>query len=309
MCLLVISLPATATEAPKSAEQLLSQLANTLKNTNFTTSFVVVKNNHADPYHWFHGVGENGDQLSIVSLLNGPRRDILRRGDTVSYVEPEFAPYSIEAKHISSPIPSILSGDILSLNDSYNFVLVGKNRVLGRPAQLIRLVSKDPHKYGHWLWLDQQTSFPLKIAIANKKGQLLEQIQFTHLDVSSNLSEQLLQLSQAELPPVVESPAENDNVQLKWRLSWLPVGFESIATNRHRMSMTKQPVEYRLFSDGLVDFSVYVGPSNDSAREQSYVLDGATVVLNQVVNGIEVSLVGKVPVETAKAIVAGVVVD
>ena len=36
-------------------------------------------------------------------------------------------------------------------------------------------------------------------------------------------------------------------------------------------------------------------------------MDGATVVLNQVVNGFEVSVVGKIPANTAKAIADSVV--
>jgi sigma-E factor negative regulatory protein RseB len=36
-------------------------------------------------------------------------------------------------------------------------------------------------------------------------------------------------------------------------------------------------------------------------------MDGATVVLNQVVNGFEVSVVGKIPAKTAKVIADSVV--
>ena len=73
---------------------------------------MVVKNNQAEPYHWFHGVDENGDELEILSLLNGPRRDVLRRKDTVSYIEPELPPYSVTSQQITGPIPAILRGDV-----------------------------------------------------------------------------------------------------------------------------------------------------------------------------------------------------
>ena len=62
-----------------------------------------------------------------------------------------------------------------------------------------------------------------------------------------------------------------------------------------------------LFNDGLVDVSVYVNQSEERQRATDYVMDGATVVLNQVINGFEVSVVGKIPAKTAKAIADSVI--
>ena len=54
----------------EKAEPWLERLATSLQTLNFSTSFVVVKNNQAEPYHWFHGLDENGNELEILSLLN-----------------------------------------------------------------------------------------------------------------------------------------------------------------------------------------------------------------------------------------------
>ena len=137
-------------EQAKLSLELLSQ---SLRQLNFNTSFVVVKNNQAEPYHWLHGVSQgNIDnepvELEILALLNGPRRDILRVGSTVSYIEPEYAPYSIASEQISGPIPAIFGRDISVLENNYHFVSVGRSRILGRAAQLIRIVPKDIDRYG-----------------------------------------------------------------------------------------------------------------------------------------------------------------
>jgi len=291
----------------EQAEPWLERLAQSLQTLNFSTSFVVVKNNQAEPYHWFHGVDENGDELEILSLLNGPRRDVLRKKDIISYIEPELPPYSVISKQITGPIPAILRGDVSKLAKTYDFISVGRSRVLGRPAQLIRIVSKDPYRYGHWLWLDQKTGMLLKLALANRTGQLLEQVQFTHLDITEDLGDSLLQLQQTVLPKVIEIPEGYQEQVLQWQVNWLPDGFEQLNANRHRISTTKKPVEFMLFNDGLVDVSVYVNPSEENQRATDYVMDGATVVLNQVVNSFEVSVVGKIPAKTAKAIADSVV--
>ncbi len=295
--------PSTSQTKPiASAKQWLERLSQALKNLNFNTSFVVVKNNQAEPYHWFHGRDDNNAELEIFATLNGPRRDILRKGSVVSYIEPETAPYSVDSEQISGPIPAILSGDISSIEASYEFISVGRSRVLGRVAQLIRIVAKEQDRFGYWLWLDKDSGLLLKLAIISRKGQLLEQIQFTHLEITDTLSDTLVQLKSADLPPVIDIPSINQDHELSWQVNWLPTGFKQVKANRHRMSATKQPVEFILFNDGLVDVSVYVGASRDKQRDVEFVMDGATVVLNQVVNGLEISVVGKIPSNTAKAI-------
>ncbi len=267
----------------------------------------MVKNNHAEPYHWFHGVNDDGVELEIFSLLNGPRRDILRKANLVSYIEPELPPYSLVTSQISGPIPAILRGDFSLLAKNYNFVSVGRSRILGRVAQLIRIESKDAHKFGHWLWLDQESGLLLELALVTGKGQLLEQIQFTNLEISKQLVEGLKQLDVTELPQVIDIPENAALQEMAWRVKWLPAGFVRIKTNRHKITANKQPVEFMLFNDGLVDVSVYINASKMSPRPAEYVMDGATVVLNQIFDGYEVSVVGKVPAKTAKTIAKSVV--
>ncbi|MGB2740825.1 MAG: MucB/RseB C-terminal domain-containing protein [Cognaticolwellia sp.] len=307
LLLLVTISTSVAANENEQAEPWLERLAKSMQTLNFSTSFVVVKNNQAEPYHWFHGVDENGSELEIFSLLNGPRRDVLRKKNIVSYIEPELPPYSVTSQQISGPIPAVLRDGATQLAQTYDFISVGRSRVLGRPAQLIRIVSKDQNRYGHWLWLDQKTGMLLKLALITRTGQLLEQIQFTHLDITDDLSDSLQQLQQATLPSVIEIPDGYQEQILQWDVKWLPAGFKRRNANRHRISATKKPVEFMLFNDGLVDVSVYVSPSDEHQRATDFVMDGATVVLNQVVNGFEVSVVGKIPAKTAKAIADSVV--
>mgnify|MGYP000729701802 CR=1 FL=1 len=317
---LLASLSANAADA-EQAKLSLERLSESLRQLNFNTSFVVVKNNQAEPYHWLHGIvdkatkeseskeaidGEASVELEILALLNGPRRDILRINNTVSYIEPEYAPYSISSAQISGPIPPVFGRDVSVLENNYHFVSVGKNRVLGRAAQLIRIVPKDSHRFGYWLWLDQESGLLLKLAAITRAGKLLEQIQFTHLEITDVISENLKQLQTTELPKIIDIAAKQKNADLAWQVNWLPDGFAPIKSDRHRINISKQAVEFILFNDGLVDISVYVNPSKDKQRAVEFANDGATLVLNQVINSIEVSVVGKIPLETAKKIASSV---
>jgi len=319
ICTLNVFTPFSALSAPVESTSDSSNIAKlsferlsvALRELNFSTSFVVVKNNQAEPYHWLHGITKditsgNQVELEILALLNGPRRDILRIDNIVSYIEPEYVPYSIISSHISGPIPAIFGQDISVLENNYHFVSVGKNRILGRIAQLIRIVPKDTHRFGYWVWLDQESGLLLKLAIIARKGQLLEQVQFTHLEITNTVSEHLKQLQVTDLPKVVDVATKQGGTELAWQVNWLPNGFKQIKSNIHRINTSNKTVEFMLFNDGLVDISVYVNPSKDKLRAIEFANDGATLVLNKVINNVEVSVVGKIPVASAKKIVNSV---
>lgn len=278
----------------------LDKLSKSLRTLNFTTSFVVVKNNNAEPYHWSHGLDKDDVEVEILSVQNGPHRDIVRKGNIVSYLESGIVPYSVNSAYITGPIPEILSGDTAELSKNYDFLSVGRTRILGRAAESIRIISKDEHRYGHWLWLDQVSGLLLKLAIVNNQGQVLEQVQFTHVELDEKIHPSLQQIESIDLPNVVEIPEINSEPNHSWEVSWLPEGFVEINANTHRIIHTKQPTDFKMFTDGLVDVSVYVSPSKEGNRAFGFAKDGATIAYNEVTSGVEISVVGKIPGVTAK---------
>ncbi|TLU59908.1 transcriptional regulator [Thalassotalea litorea] len=288
-------------EPQPTAKQWLQRLSNSLRQLNFDTSFVVVRNNRAEPYRWLHGI-EDGRELELISLLNGPRKEAVRVDNTVSYFESNQQPYSVTTDSISGPIPRAFTSDIEKVHQSYDLVEVGKSRILGRPAQLIRLVSKDKQRFGYWVWLDIESGLLLKAAIINGEGELLEQIQFTHLTISEHSNEMLKQLLEAELPKTHDNPLEVSQAQLNWRVNWLPNGFDMLESNQHFVETINLPVDFLLFNDGLVDVSVYVSATDEAPRKSSINQTGATVLLSQIREGYEINVVGKVPAQTANAI-------
>ena len=297
--------PQAETPVVKATEkQWLMRLSHAMKTLNFNTSFVVVRNNRAEPYRWVHG---NIDQqeLELITLLNGPRDEAIRVNNKVSYFEPNKPPFSVTSEYISGPIPPALFGNIEKLSLSYDFVQVGKNRILGRPATLIRLQSKDKQRHGYWLWLDIESGLLLKIAIISRQGEILEQIQFTDLQISEQPNEVLTQLVGANVPmPLSDAEQQPD---LNWKVNWLPQGFEQITANRQVIGSTATPTESLLFNDGLVDVSIYVNASNEAPRQPHVNQTGATVLLSTIKGGFEITVVGKIPAKTAMTIAESVV--
>ncbi|MBU2869616.1 MucB/RseB C-terminal domain-containing protein [Colwellia sp. E2M01] len=305
LLVLCVNLSVSAAET-ESAKLWLERFSQSLRQLNFSASFVVVKNNQAEPYHWFHGIDEAGQELEILTRLNGSRHDVLRQGELVSYLEPDQEPYSVISDDTRGPIPSVFRGDISELEESYRFISVGRSRILGRVAQLIRIVAKDKYRYSYWLWLDQNTGILLKMAVLTRQGKLLEQVQLTHLEVNDKLSDNLIQLKSTELPKAITLTNQQQNKQLTWQVDWLPRGFSMVKSNQHYLNSynrgADRTVDFILFSDGLVDISVYVNLSNEKFRAAEYANDGATLVFNAISQGIEVGVVGEIPLDTAQKI-------
>ncbi len=168
---LVLSFNAFANDT-NPAKDLLLEMASAVHTRNFDASFVVVKGKSMEPYRWVHA--KQGDvELEHLSLLNGAGLEMIRIDNQVTYFEPQSEPYSLTTDSIAGPIPEVLFKDINRLSAHYDFVLGGKGRIAGRPAQLVRIESKNEDKYNYWIWIDTESSLLLKAADVKNKCEAL----------------------------------------------------------------------------------------------------------------------------------------
>jgi sigma-E factor negative regulatory protein RseB len=293
-----------STEYPSdSAEAWLDRMATALESLNFKISFVLLKPGvDSQPYLWRHGITSDGIEMEQLNLLNGPGREVVRIADKVSYFEPNIPPYSLNSSYINGPFPSEFFQHPEKLNTSYDFVMVGRSRVAGRAAQQIRVVSKDRSRFGLNIWLDQDTGLMLKMNIVDLKGRLLEQIQVTELLVTEDADPFFAKIESAMLPEVLNMrPASN--LKPKWKVNYLPVGMEAVKLDVHRLPLTGETIEYLMLSDGLVDVSIYLQEIAAGKSVQDVLLrHESDTFLTRSKGNINVTVIGKLPAETANAI-------
>ncbi len=296
--------PAQST-ALVTPEQWLEKMGNALSTLNFEASFVVLRPGlDSEPYLWRHGVMDDGTQVEQLNLLNGPGREAVRVGSKVSYFEPNVQPYTLASDTINGPLPDEFLANPMGMIDAYELVLVGKSRVSGRAAQQIRVVSKDRSRFGFNLWLDQDSGLILKLDMLDLKGQLLEQIQVTELDITDKPNPFFDRLMAASLPEKIDIAPVPDRPK-RWAVGYLPEGMKEVKRDIHRLPITGNVVEYMLFSDGLVDVSVYLQNSDEVASDQDILVrHEANTLLIRKVDNLQVTVVGKVPPQTAVEIAA-----
>ena len=287
------------------ADAWLDKMSRAVSTLNFQASFVVLKpGTESQPYIWRHGVDENGVEMEQLSLLNGPGKEILRIGQQVSYFEPNVPPYSLRSDTINGPLPGVLFDSPLSLYDGYEFIMVGRSRISGRAAQQIRIVSKDKNRFGFNMWLDQETGLLLKLNMVDLKGQLVEQIQVTELQVTEQPHEYFSRIELAKLPDILNF-SQNQAPELKWTIDFMPLGMHVVKKDIHRLPVTGDIVEYMMLSDGLVDVSVYL---QQGAKSSDDVLlrHESNTYLSRNQGDVAVTVIGKLPAQTANAIASSI---
>ena len=290
-----------------SAQAWMRRLANTINQLSFEISFVVSSPKRETlPYIWRHSHMDDGSSVEQLSLLNGPGFEQIRVNDKVSIFEPGFTPFSIRSSFIDGPIPSAFIHRPDILNKGYDVLLMGRNRVSGRMAQQIRVISKDKSRYQYHLWLDEQTGLLLKQNMYNLNGELLEQIQVMQLSLNDDVSEHFVNIQSDQLPPIASVDASKNSV-LPWAVSFMPVGMQKVTQNLRRISLTGQPAEYMMLSDGLVDVSVYVMQATDITQEDIAITTDTTSIVSISDGRIQVTVVGEIPIETASKMANSIV--
>ncbi|WP_232821174.1 MucB/RseB C-terminal domain-containing protein [Oceanimonas marisflavi] len=301
--LLVMAWPARATvEADPVA--LLKNMQQAYHQLNFELTLVESGLGEPEPKRLTRG-HLDGQTLTHLLHLNGRPREFLQRDDETSFFDYSSEGYTLRNARLPGLFTRVQHLPLTHLLEHYEAVIAGRSRVLGRTANLVRLLPKAEHCYGYVLWLDQQSGLLLRLDTLDHEASLVAQSMGVALSISEQPAPLLQELQNIHLPPAMPladaQPAAG--APATWQAGWLPAGFEIRTQNRHRLPLTEQPVEYLMASNGVVDISVYVAESQVNESRQQLVRQGATHLVSLVSPGrVEVTVVGDVPADTARRI-------
>lgn len=304
--------PAIPTDIAATTEKVnaalwLSRLREALTQKNFEAGIVTLKGEKTESFQWVHGIDpQSGMEVERISPLIGGGVMTLRKGDTVTFVEPNKEPYSVKSTSIRSFIPPVFYKNAAKLIDSYQFVLVSKSQIAGRSAQLIRIESVSKHAFNYWVWIDVISGLPLRLAFVDEAGEVKEQVLMTHLTLHKSPSDDIQKLLDFPTPPATNALIAQRQETNNWDMSWMPEGFKLIKSDRHHVSISREVSDYFLYSDGLVDVSIYVQRPLESFNSPLILRDGATSFVMTHANGFDVTVVGKIPEAVALKIAKSV---
>ncbi|TKI06780.1 sigma-E factor regulatory protein RseB [Martelella alba] len=293
------SMPATA---PSVLLQQMSQASNTL---DYEFAYVSVSKQGVDSLRFRHALIDK-QQFAQLLQMDGPRLEILQRGNEISYFEPGFEPFTLAGDHIVDSLPSIVYADFTRLARYYDFISVGRARVSDRLCEAIRIVPRDGTRFSYIIWVDTETKLPLRADLLDRDGEALEQFRVVSFVVDSQIMTAMRGLQKVSLPPLLAMPS-SETAQFDWRVNWLPAGVDEVSRNRRTLPGVNVPIEVRLYSDGLFGFAVDVNTPTGENNAERYVRSGRRTVYTDVRDNKEITVVGELPPATAKRIADSIV--
>lgn len=279
------------------ATSWMSKLAQAERTQNYTGTFIYERNGSFSSHSIWRRI-EDGHLRERLLQLDGPAVEIVRLDGQL-----QCASDGLAAQVRQQRAWNDRRLDVKALSQWYEFRLIGDSRVAGRPAVALGVLAKDQHRYSFELHLDRDTALPLKSLMLSDSGQLLERFQFTRFETGAVDSESVRPAASCKAVSLEPATTKTDAA---WRSDWLPPGFVLQDSDVRPSPISKQPVSWLTYGDGLATFSVFLEPLGgalvDDARSQM----GPTVSVAKRISTAEgdvmVTVVGEIPLGTAERV-------
>ena len=258
----------------------------------------------------------DGEPRERLVQLNGAPREIIRRGNEVTWVlMPGDNLVELSRGVASGPFARAFTRPFDRISAQYVISDLGVGRVAGRWAQRVAVTPTDGDRYGHRLWLDREHRLLLRSELVDRRGARLEVFQFTQIEIGDGVDPSALEPGRHEgaLAAVDKQPrgraAARENTGSRWRAGWIPAGFSMAAAGVRRAGGRSESVNTMMYTDGLAAFSIFVEDAPNSGAAVAVVATrrGATVAVTEFVPGpsgrrAQVTLVGELPESTVRKI-------
>jgi sigma-E factor negative regulatory protein RseB len=303
---MLLALPAlAAAEQPTAPFKLLQSMNEALRGLNYAGTVVYSHGNQMQTLRVFHRADENGEYERLVSL-NGPPREVIRDGKKVTCILPDQNSVVVQKNSGTGGFLQGLPHTPEALEGSYRLAIDGGARLVGRYAKILSVYPEDGLRYGYRFWIDQATSSPLRSAVIDHRGRVLEQIMFTEMKVHDVLPMELLepQMSAVGLKEYHSGGAVESGVgeQTEWQIRWLPAGFKVSLHQRLKMANAPAPTEHIIISDGVATISVYIDRIVDERPKVGVSHFGMVSSYEMINQAHHITVMGEVPIGTAQLV-------
>ena len=281
----------------------LDRMASVVATVDFEGTVIRRKNGRAEALKVVHRVVDGVVKEKVITQ-EGEGLEIIRNGNEVHCILPEKKSVLIEQWNDQSTLFSTLPSSEVRFGSAYDVSIVREERVAGRSAMLLAIRPHDGFRFGHRLWLDRETAFPLRTELVDSSGRSIEQLKFADIRLDSVIPDQALQPSfNLDNFTWYTEPtrAEVLDVETEWVCDELPAGFRVVSTKTEQLPGADTPVTHIVYGDGLATVSVFIADQHDSRIAERYSV-GASNSYSTVIDGSQITAVGEVPAVTVQRI-------
>jgi sigma-E factor negative regulatory protein RseB len=307
--LLVTALLTAPLAAAQDAVQWLTRVANAARTLNYTGTIVNQYGGRIETSRIVH-LSDNGQEWEKLTSLDGPAREVIRNSGEVRCYFPDEKVVRVEARTLRNVFPSLSAEQIRNLAQHYEYRRVSGERIAGHAAEIVVFEPNDGLRYGHRFWVDGATGLLLKASLVSDKGETVEQVAFTDVVVNARIDRDMVKPSWAQLPPDWQvkqmSSGEFKADTTGWSVSKLPPGFTKISEGYRKWKGKPEPVAQIVFSDGLVEVSVFIEPVMPKSPTRAQLQHGGLNYYSIRSDDQLVTVLGKVPPATVRQIAQSV---
>lgn len=285
----------------------LSSMTEAHKKSNYELLYILQQNTGIESFRLRHAFVNDKEYAQLLNLDHN-REEIILKDSNVSYLGYNFRPFSLNSSYILDNLPNVIYADYHHLN-GYVFLDAGKDRISDRIAKVIRILPKDNFRYSYTLWIDEETNLLLKSQLQNEDNVVLEEFRVLQLYQSQEIAMIANAIDVLMLPTLSSTQKEEIKSPYNWDVNELPTGFRLVknqTVSGAAYQFDSEYVDSRLYSDGLLSFTIYVMPSQGVNFDDYAGQQGKLTVLNQTINDKDIVIIGDVPLEAAKHILANI---
>lgn len=286
-----------------SPNEWLDRMSAAVSSIDYEGTVIRRQNGEAQALKVVHKVVDGVVNEKVITQ-EGAGLEIIRIGNEVHCILPDKKSVLIEQWNDRSTLFSTLPSSEVSIGGEYDLSVVREERVAGRPAVLLAIRPHDSFRFGHRIWLDRETAFPLRTELVATDGELVEQFKFADINLDAGVSAQALKpsIDLENFTWYTDSiRVETAEIQTDWACDDLPPGFRVISTRHEKLPGADAPVTHIVYGDGLATVSVFIAenPEHEIARRSNV---GASSSYSIETGQYQVTAVGEVPAETVQRI-------
>jgi sigma-E factor negative regulatory protein RseB len=240
-------------------------MASAVQTTDYEGTVVRLQNGKAEALKVVHKVTDGVVHEKVI-VQDGNGLEIIRNGNEVHCILPDSKSVLVEEWNDQSTLFSTLPSSNIRFGSEYDVSIVRRERVAGRATVLVAIRPHDSYRFGHRLWLDIDTAFPLQTELIAEDGTAIEQVKFADISFDNEIRASALLPSYStdgfrwftNPPHAVKQVAAS-----VWHNENLPQGFRLMSTHEEELASRDETVTHILYSDGLASVSVFIVPKTD----------------------------------------------
>ena len=288
-----------------SPDEVLDRMNHVVNVVDYEGTVFRRENGESEALRIVHKIIDGVVNERLVSQ-EGNGLEIIRIGNEVHCILPDKQTVLIEEWANQSTLFSALPSSEIRYGAEYDVSIVREDRVAGRQTIMLAIRPHDDFRYGHRIWLDEETSFPLKTEMMSNDGELIEQIKFADISFGDGVKKDALAPSMSlENFSWYTQPARYEavDVDTDWECVDLPSGFRLTSAKTKTLPGADAPVTHIVYSDGMAMVSVFIAERNEKqAAGESHVGASNSYSIQQ--GDFQITVVGEVPAATVRRIAA-----